>query len=959
MPLRNRKQSANANPHDKRHEHGVVLPTKRVTKQRSDAHLAGHGIDASYSPKLNSTEPSVRGEEEQYSSLGRFCTDGDTDETPSTPSEMEVPSTKSRNGSIEDLQGQLSDETMEVGSVEHATTVESQDEMNVQTSKIESRASESFFNPTDIFVGPYSLRDVIAVLLFLLQLPASMVMAVQLVFIILTLGNSSSNWSISSLTSPSEWFHSYGGNPSLMTILVADVFFGLAYYVFCNLLPTWSSLVLDLAQAVIAMSLFGGGSTLNGGWGHSTICLLIVALPHFARNINWKQVALDPMASMLSRTGLESTRLARLSSLHSFQHSSHNWIQLLLEIHIITQGLVRVVRRATQPRGLTDNFPATNAIFSADPQNDGTRNTSGDGRPPGPPPSNKDGKDKPTIGKRRRRQTNSIRNQQPFWASVATSKISFTKDVETAHIQRDAFEVDSDKAILEDAKREALDGRVWVTRVDTTEVSFAALQSDTAIKNDKEAAGDMPGESHSLRIKLNNAPWRHFSSHVVHDSTNGTRRISGNVFGLTPGERYFIEFLGVNGKMIYSAHLLTRVVTASEATPAILPAPATDSLRPSSPTTTLKKSIGVSESQLSEIRSRLKKNRKDHRTTNGKLEREVDGLESKMTSFTTTDDKLRQRQSQFRQNIKQADDVTVSATADHDNLSISPDVAEQAHDAMHLKWQAARDRRNMMRQEYDTSRTENERHIQSAHSDNSALRQKRDRLEARLTRLDQQKEALVACNLATRKEKAQWDTQRSNVRAALQAREADLNNNLRYVISQRQQLEGRTAQLDQQNYYFESKMQSQSNGGTSSAKHTPEAAYSALNNRQAGYNGYSSFGYNSGTPPIGSRQNSVRKQRGRSSSMLSDISGFTDAETVIASTPLMEDMPAVSGFTLPPLRGHSAGSASLSATIAPPPGLGLSHSGSSSGKETPASPGLPMPIGHEMGRGSPRGFNRS
>jgi hypothetical protein len=279
---------------------------------------------------------------------------------------------------------------------------------------------------------------------------------------------------------------------------------------------------------------------------------------------------------------------------------------------------------------------------------------------------------------------------------------------------------------------------------------------------------------------------------------------------------------------------------------------------------------------------------------------------------------------------------------------------------MHLKWQAARDRRNLMRQEFDTSRTENERHIQSARADNHALRQKRDRLEARLTRLDQQKEALVASNLATRKEKAQWDTQRSNIRAALQARETDLNNNLRYVVSQRQQLEGRTAQLDQQNYYFESKIQSQSNGGGSSANHTPEAAYSALNNRQAGYNGYSGFGYTSGTPPIGSRQNSVRKQRGRSSSMLSDVSGFTDAETGIASTPLLEDMPAIPGFTMPPSRGHSAGSSSLGATtIAPPPGLGLSHSGSSSGKETPASPGLPMPIGHEMGRGSPRGFNRS
>jgi len=936
MPLRNRKPSAN--PHDKRHENGLAEPARRIAKQRSDANLAGNALDtASSSPKLTPVDPALTIEEESFPSLAGTGLDVEADGSrgSNTPSEMEAPLRGARDGCGEDSAEQTSDENVGASNAESQGTV--QFVVGDHATKEETISTGATFDPARVFLGPHSIRDVIAVLIFLLQLPAPMLIAVQLVFVILTLSNSSSNWTLSSLTSPSEWFHSYGGNPSLMVIVVADLAFATTWYVLSNLLPSWSCFVLDLAQAVIAMSLFGGGTAFRGGWSHSTICFLIVALPHIFKNINWKTLVLDPTLALLSRTGFESSKLSRLTSLHSLHDSSHHWIRLLLEIHIITQGIVRVVRRATLPKGDFELLHASNGLLpSTEVSGEGAKSTSSDGRPPGPPPANKEIKEKLNIGKRRRRQSNFIRSQQPFWASVASGKISITKDVEQAHIQRDAFEANSDKTIVEDAKREGLQGRVWITRIDPTEISFSAVWTDSTTRNDEEAGGDSQGEMHGLRIRLNNALWRHFECREEKNS-NGIQVISGKIYGLTPGEKFVIEFLGAEGKVIYSAQIVTRQVALSETTtPSLpLPAPVQDPLRPSSPTTTLKKSIQASENQLTDARSRLKKNRKEHRTANSKLEREVDGLEAKFTAFSGTDDRQRQRQTQFRQNIKQVEDATLVIASQIDSLSELPESERLAHEAKRRKWQEERDRRNTIRQDFDQSRTENERRMQNARNDNLTLKQKRERLEARLARLDQQKDALVSANSSTREEKAAWDTQRANVLNAYKAREQEIINNLQYVLSQREQLQSRVSQIEQQNYFFESSFQS--GGAQSPSNHTPEAAYSSLspNNRGlSAYNGYSSFGYSSGTPPVEDNRHTPinrGKQRGRSSSMLSDVSGFTDAETGQDSMAdlLRNFQPQTEpGFSIP--RNTSAGSPLVGA-IAPPPGLervGINRSGS-------------------------------
>jgi hypothetical protein len=982
MPVKKRHTAAAAlpkptAPHDKRHERGVLEPGKRVTKQRSDSQLYDHVINASSSPRVSSTEPTIKNEEESFSQLGAFGTDAEIEGSSGMPSEQEVSTSVSREGSSEDLAGPVSNGRMDPGGSAFCVT-----ESNAQTGtnghcgKVDTISTDTAWNPMELFLGIYRRRDILAVLLLLLQLPTALLMVVQVIFISLTIGTSSIGWTVSSISSPSEWWTGSSGNPSLMTTLAADVLFLGFYSLIAVVLPSWSSLILDLAQPVIATSLFGAGTGFTSGWNDSMLCFLIVGIPHIANNFDWKYWIADPVVSLLARTGLESSKLARLAALHSLQHSSHNWVRLVLEIHIITHGLVRIIRRAAQSRAGPDMHPTSSGAFPPIELNqyEGARSTASDGRPPGLPPVIRDGKEKLVSGKRRRRQTNTIRNQQPFWASVATSKITITKDVEQAHIQRDTFEATSDKTIIEDVKREGAAGRVWITRVDTTEITFSALLTGIVGAAGEVGATDNLTELQRLKIMVNDTVWPQVA--FRQDDSDGVEGVSGKIFGLTPGERFFIEFWTAGDIVVYSAQVLTRAAAISDAV-ATVAATVQDSLRPSSPTTTLHKAIAAAEAQLAEVKIKGKKNRKEHKNAHSKLERENDGLEAKLSSFTMTDDKLRQRQTQIRQNIKQAEDAAVAINAQLDGLAAHPESEVGSHEATKDQWEKERDRRAKARRDFEASKAENDRKIQAAHNEIQALRQKRERLEARLTRLEQQKDTLATANLNMRKENAQWVAQRTHALEYQASEEQKLRDSIAYTDEQIQHISQRRTEIERNTFHHPLSM---ATNGQTSSNHTPEPAYSALSptSRLQGYNGYSGYssfgGYGTGSPLGHSRQNSVRN-RPRRSSMLSDVSGFTEGETGIEGSPTMEDMPAAPGFTMPPMnspfrppvlpitsspsvssaiganipRASSTGSSVLGGSaMSPPPGL--HGSGNSSGP--PPSPVLP--IGHEVGKGSPR-----
>ena len=120
--------------------------------------------------------------------------------------------------------------------------------------------------------------------------------------------------------------------------------------------------------------------------------------------------------------------------------------------------------------------------------------------------------------------------------------------------------------------------------------------------------------------------------------------------------------------------LMRTPASASIASP-----PAHQTLRPSSPTTTLKNSIAAADQQLQEQRNRLKRNKKDHKTAITNIKKEVDTLGNRLANAGGSDERQRQRVLQFTQNIRQAEDAAAEFAVQAENLgSIPEDEAKEA-----------------------------------------------------------------------------------------------------------------------------------------------------------------------------------------------------------------------------------------------------------------------------------------
>jgi hypothetical protein len=129
---------------------------------------------------------------------------------------------------------------------------------------------------------------------------------------------------------------------------------------------------------------------------------------------------------------------------------------------------------------------------------------------------------------------------------------------------------------------------------------------------------------------------------------------------------------------------------------------------------------------------------------------------------------------------------------------------------------------------------------------------------------------------------------------------------------------------------------------------TPEGTLPGTNNYSAQSNGFSTFAFPSLTAQVHSTPGSLRGGRGRSSSMLSNVSGFTDGFEDAASPSMMtahnpfDFYGALNGKT----GGHDTGSISLS-------------SGTSSQGSSQRDPLSPVPNKSNIARSSPKSSNGS
>lgn len=316
---------------------------------------------------------------------------------------------------------------------------------------------------------------------------------------------------------------------------------------------------------------------------------------------------------------------------------------------------------------------------------------------------------------------------------------------------------------------------------------------------------------------------------------------------------------------------------ASITSPAAHPA-----LRPSSPTTTLKNSIASADQKLQDQRNRLKRNRKDHKVALANIKKELDNLTSRLGNAGGSDERQRQRVLQFNQTIRQAEEATADLEIQLEMLGDIPE--EEANEAATVKqeWKKERSHKNSIENEFENAKAEAERQISSIKSDIASVIQKRERLQQRQSRVNEQHDKLTAANnedmsVRTRKQHERF--------TALQVR-AETESQYRNAINN---LERRAAEYNAATNQLSQSIMVHEQAQHQSVPATPESVLAGIHGLSSQSTPYSSFTYPSLTSHVNSTPGSLRNGRGRSSSMLSNVSGFTDGfdEPVSSIVPVL------------------------------------------------------------------------
>ncbi|EON66931.1 hypothetical protein W97_06046 [Coniosporium apollinis CBS 100218] len=918
MPQKSSRRNAPSS-HDKRHEGGLANPGKRIQKQRSNPSIdsASNGKAQSPTPPLppadvnqhlHTASPAVASDDTAHATVAHNKMPV-VEASPVRPH----PDARARNSSEASVDGPDGSRATDINGTTDPMPQGPQRRMaDGYGAKSSTAYRGSVFTLATTILSSCPLRDVIAILILLLQLPPTVLTIIHLLFTILTFVPPSSGASIASLPALSDLSVGSPGTPSVTTVLLIDVIvFGLWM---CIPLPA-ENVALDFAQAAIAISL-GGAAAGKGGMTNSIVlCTVIILFSHFFRSRSVRQHILHAVWTAFSKGGFhifnEPTLISRH---HDSLYATHNLVRGFLGVHIATQAIVRMIRRSLSRREPSHPSssgkkldPEAAAALPAprgqpaviDANTDASNSSSTDGRPPGPPPSARDAKDKPISKGKKRRQANQVRSQQPFWAAVASTKVTVCKEMEQSQSATDANEANATgMQHIGNANFRLGEDRVWISEVEASTVSFGlSLSRQTEVQEGEEVCVNVAGidKSKPFYVRLNGAGWG--STNIQHAGQSdypGEENVdvwSGEIFGLTPLTSYLVEFVRFAGsEVIFSTHLITQPAPHADQASAAAPPPR-QSLRPSSPTTTVKMSIAATEQKVQDARNRLKRNRKDHKTGLASVKKEVDNLNNRLSSSGGNDERQRQRAMQFNQSIRQAEETASSLTAQIDDLGEIP--ADEVNDsaAKRRSWQQATEARDSAAEDLDRVKADSDRQSSAIQSEINAALQKRDRLQARQEKLTEQHDRLCELNAQDLKAKELRATSRAQKRAVHAAEEKNMVHTIESMRVEITRIYEHRGQIEQQIQYLGA-IYSQSQMAHS-VPTTPEGPLPGTTSNRAfgvGFQFPATVPAQYAGQPAASSSH-LREGRGRSSSMFSNASGYTDQLDELPAQPQLPISP--------------------------------------------------------------------
>ncbi|KAF2716202.1 hypothetical protein K431DRAFT_289619 [Polychaeton citri CBS 116435] len=916
------KRGTIPNQHDKRHEGGLAAPGKRVSKQRSNGNLNGL---ANGKPVQSVAPPPLPSSGLNQGFTFTHSKDSSADPTAQQPgNDYDLPTdgvARDRTGSdtsVGDI-GPFGDMAAESGANETLPR-DGPQAPAAYPPPAGNHAAGGLLAPLSMLVPFRPLYDAIAILTLLLILPTVVVNFFQAVFASLMFGPSSSSVaSLSSMPKLKDMLNASNlGNPALFTIAVVDLLFYLGF------LMVWKPLqdvLLDLSQVFMAISLSGAAATDEGPTYSIATCSLVVCVVHVLRYKAIHLTALDYLRSVIHKLDIpvDVGNIAVPSSFLSHQQSSDfGWLEGFLRgalgIHIVATGVTNIVRSSlakANERNL--NLPAITktdpeaAAGAEQPQRsgsvlaDGTQmplpaSSAGDGPAVRPSPTHRESKIRESSTKRKRKQAIRLQTQQPLWAAFASTKVTFAKESEkreAANDGREAVSKDTNtNAFFANSIQSTTTGRIWICELRDTEISCTVELSpeaaDESVERMEEGMGLSAGidKTKPFFVRLNGAVWS--SVRILSgdgggagegNETRSFRDYQAEICGLAPRSTYEVEVVGIaTGRVLCSTSWITQPAQTPEQSAAAPTQPPHPTLRPSSPTTTLKQSIQSSEVKLSEIRAKAKKMKKDQKAANADIKKEIAALRSKMESSGGMDDRHRNRLTQIRQHKNQAEEAADDVKEQIAAFSELP--PEEAADAESRRkvWQAAKDSRAAALKDFENGKAAADQDFSQVRNELATSEAKREKLNSRHAQKVKELEKAKSEQEEKKTAIQKHEMDRMQRQEQREGEEAQLRHHIGAMDAESQNLQQKGMESYSQILAMQNWSAQPPNFQGYSSPPTPEGAYATVNSNgnisPQMQNGFSSFGTHNFYPVQQPLPHPV--PRGRSSSMLSQYSGFTD-----------------------------------------------------------------------------------
>ena len=557
MPRATKK---NANQHNNRHENGIVAPGKRITKQKSNGHLNG-------SPNGRSTPP-LPPPSTQSSSYAP-----DTGANGPSLAVNSLPNGDVNSSDLDQMRRKDGPEGLELHHNGSYHTLPTQEQhhrkIDVNATRNPTVHESSAMHLTLTILRLCPLRDTLAILMVLLSLSPTVVTVINTLFAMLTFTLPSGF----SLTNFHDNFsQGSSGSPSLITVCITDMIGVVLWLVIFTPVQT---LALDLAKAVVATTLGGGYSSRIGGSDSTLLCMSIVSATHLYRH---KEKARNSwfdkwLPSLGDSDDSPVTASASLSTARTISRGVKNFIAL----HILIQGLCRMVRRwyikreyaqaapitkKSDPDGISGAQTHSEGSVAADsshyPSHSSTESSSKTSLQ-----SLRSGQDRISSGKKKRKQGNYVRSQQPLWAAFAATKVTMIREFEQSQAKKnDEGSNATDAKNLGCAPFSNEEGRIWVTLVQPTNLYF-----DTSMFRTKSIPGAQKGEieetgvdrSKPFYVRVNGADWASCKIQATgEESSDSGKKWTCEVYGLSPAYTYHCSFVRCEDDVvIYSAKIAT------------------------------------------------------------------------------------------------------------------------------------------------------------------------------------------------------------------------------------------------------------------------------------------------------------------------------------------------------------------------------------------------------------------